>query len=102
VAGGSAQLVTQLLKLLWLSQSEVYELRASARLFSTRLRTPLLLRIGILVLGAILSPPLASPGVAAGVVFAVALTGEWLGRWLFFVSVVPKNAAASFIRGSAA
>ena len=26
----------------------------------------------------------------------VALAGEWLGRWLFFVSVVPKNVAAAF------
>jgi len=26
----------------------------------------------------------------------LALTGEWLGRWLFFVTVVPKNMAAAF------
>ena len=24
------------------------------------------------------------------------LAGEWLGRWLFFVSVVPKSIAAAF------
>jgi DMSO reductase anchor subunit len=99
VAGGVAQLVTQMLKLLWLSQSEAFELRASARLLSTRLRTPLLVRLSILVLGAILCPPVASNGVAAVAVFAAVLVGEWLGRWLFFVSVVPKMAAASFIRG---
>jgi hypothetical protein len=28
--------------------------------------------------------------------FAAALAGEWLGRYLFFVSVVPKNMAAGF------
>jgi hypothetical protein len=30
--------------------------------------------------------------------FVVALAGELLSRYLFFVSVVPKNMAASFFR----
>ena len=29
----------------------------------------------------------------------LALAGEWLGRYLFFVSVVPKNIAAAFTSG---
>jgi hypothetical protein len=33
------------------------------------------------------------------VAFAAALAGEWLGRYLFFVSVVPKNMAAGFAAG---
>src|ERR1022692_4266738 len=41
-----------------------------------------------------------APGVRGGLAaigaFAAALAGEWLGRWLFFVSVVPKNTAAAF------
>jgi DMSO reductase anchor subunit len=28
--------------------------------------------------------------------FLLALAGEFTGRWLFFVSVVPKNMAAAF------
>ena len=41
--------------------------------------------------------PLASDSRAAILVALVlALAGEWLGRWLFFVSVVPKNIAAAF------
>ena len=32
----------------------------------------------------------------------LALAGELLGRYLFFVSVVPKNMAASFFSGRAA
>ena len=32
----------------------------------------------------------------------LALAGEWLGRWLFFVSVVPKNVAAAFTAGKEA
>jgi len=30
------------------------------------------------------------------------MAGEFLGRYLFFVSVVPKNIAASFFAGRAA
>jgi hypothetical protein len=33
------------------------------------------------------------------VAFGAALAGEWLGRYLFFVSVVPKNIAAAFTSG---
>ena len=48
--------------------------------------------------------PLASDALPASVAaFASALAGEWLGRWLFFVSVVPKNMAAGvFGAGKAA
>lgn len=96
VAGGMAQLAVQLLKLVWLSNSETFELRASARLLTGRLRNALMARIAILVVGSILVPSI-SPAVA----FAIALLGEWLGRWLFFVSVVPKNSPAAFVRGVA-
>jgi hypothetical protein len=33
------------------------------------------------------------------VAFPMALAGEWLGRYLFFVSVVPKSIAAAFTSG---
>jgi hypothetical protein len=36
---------------------------------------------------------LAAPAAYA---LAAALAAEWLGRWLFFVSVVPKNMALAF------
>jgi len=32
-----------------------------------------------------------------GLALAVALSGEILGRYLFFVSVVPKNMAAPYV-----
>jgi formate dehydrogenase iron-sulfur subunit len=95
IAGGAAQLVTQTLKFLWLSRSETFELRASALLLSGRLKNFLLLRMGALILAGIALPLLSSP-VAAGAALAIALAGEWLGRWLFFVSVVPKSMAAAF------
>jgi hypothetical protein len=57
----------------------------------------LLLRSGLLILGGIILP-LQSQGVA-GLAAALALSffGEILGRYLFFVSVVPKNMAASYL-----
>lgn len=94
-AGGLAQLITQALKFLWLSQSEVFELRASSLLLAGRLRRAFLARLGILVAAVSLSL-MTAPGWMAAGVLALALAGEWLGRWLFFVSVVPKNIAAAF------
>ena len=35
--------------------------------------------------------------VIAAVAFAASLGLEILGRWLFFVSVVPKNMASSYL-----
>jgi DMSO reductase iron-sulfur subunit len=103
VAGAGAQLLTQALKFLWLSQSETFELRASSLLLSGRLRVAFLVRQGILILAGILAPIVfAAPTPALAVAFALTLAGEWLGRWLFFVSVVPKNMAAAFSAGKAA
>ena len=99
-AGASAQLLTQTLKFLWLSQSDVFELRASGRLLSGMLRNFYLLRLALLVAAGI-AMPLAMPG-AAPIAFGLALFGEFLGRWLFFVSVVPKNIGAAFVRAEAA
>lgn len=96
VGGASVQLLTQTLKFLWLSQSETFELRASSLLLSGRLRRLFLLRLGILIAAGIIGPLLAPAGLVSIAMLIVALTGEWLGRWLFFVSVVPKNMAVSF------
>lgn len=96
VAGSAAQLLIQALKFLWLSQSEVFELRASSLLLSLRFRAAFLTRLGLLALVGGAAPLAASYAPAIAPVFALALAGEWLGRWLFFVTVVPKNMAAAF------
>jgi len=94
--GAAAQLLTAALKFFWLSQAELFELRASARLLSGRLRGFFLSRLALLVAGGLVIP-LAWNGRAAAIgAFAAVLAGEWLGRWLFFVSVVPKTMAAAF------
>jgi DMSO reductase anchor subunit len=96
VAGGSAQLLTQTLKFLWLARSETFELRASSLLLSGRLRRAFLIRLALLVLAGVVLPLVSASLVASVAAVVLALFGEWLGRYLFFVSVVPKNMAAGF------
>ena len=98
-AGAAAQLGTQLLKFLWLSRSDVFELRASSLLLSGRLQNLFVTRLALLVVAGILMPLLAPSGLAITLGFVLTLAGEWLGRYLFFVSVVPKNMAAAFTAG---
>jgi formate dehydrogenase iron-sulfur subunit len=97
VLGGSAQLLTQVLKFLWLSRSEQFELRASALLLSGRLKKAFLIRLGLLVVSGIVLPLVMESQLAAMATVLLALIGECFGRWLFFVSVVPKNMAAGFM-----
>jgi len=96
VAGGAVQLITQTVKFLWLSRSEEFELRASALLLSGRLYRPFLIRLAILIVAGIVLPLVATGAAAHIATLLLALAGEWLGRWLFFVSVVPKNLGAAF------
>jgi DMSO reductase iron-sulfur subunit len=91
-AAGAAQLLNQLLKLLALAGSDEFELRASARLLTGELRNLLLARIGLLLAGGIVLPLVHAPALA----FILALAGETLSRYLFFVSVVPKSVASTF------
>jgi len=99
IAGASGQLIVQLLKFLWLSRSEVFELRASSLLLSGRLQNLFLTRLAVLALAGVLVPLVATRGGITAATFTAALAGEWLGRYLFFVSVVPKNIAAAFTSG---
>jgi formate dehydrogenase iron-sulfur subunit len=82
-----------------LSRSEVFELRASSLLLSGRLRNLFLTRLAVLLVAGVLLPLVSTDGWIVSVAFALALAGEWLGRYLFFVSVVPKNIAAAFTSG---
>ncbi|MGH9630896.1 MAG: dimethyl sulfoxide reductase anchor subunit family protein, partial [Bryobacteraceae bacterium] len=97
-SGAALQMCCQASKFLWLTRSEEFELMASARLLSNDLEKLFILRFILLIAGGILLPLLEHPVPA----LALSLAGELLGRYLFFVSVVPKNMAASFFAGSAA
>jgi formate dehydrogenase iron-sulfur subunit len=100
VIGASAQLLTAVVKVLWLSRSEAFELRASALLLSGRLRRWFVLRLGLLVAAGVALPLVVHSTGPARAALALALAGECVGRWLFFVSVIPKSMAAGFISES--
>jgi DMSO reductase anchor subunit len=96
IAGAALQLVTQILKFFWMTRSEVFELRASSLLLTGRLQKLFLARLGVLVSAGLILPWNAASGWNLWAIFLLVLAGEWLGRYLFFVSVVPKNVAAAF------
>jgi len=97
VIAAAAQLLNLASKFLWLTRSEVFELQASARLLSTTLAPGLQLRAILLISGGIVLPLLTRGRVGALIALTVVLAGELLGRYLFFVSVVPKNMAATYL-----
>ena len=96
VAAASAQLLNQSLRFLWLIASDTFELQASARLLSTTLAKTFLLRAALLFAGGI-ALPLLGIGVLRFAALALAFAGEIVGRYLFYVSVVPKNIAAPYL-----
>jgi DMSO reductase iron-sulfur subunit len=87
------QLLNQLVKLLRLVRSDEFELLASARLLSQDLKTVLIARLALLVVGGI-GLTLAGFAIPA---LLLALAGELAGRYLFFVSVVPRNMALPWL-----
>jgi len=97
-----AQLVTVALGLFRLSASDAVELRASSLLLATTLSTWLVLRGGLLALGAIAIPLYTQNHAALSIAFGAALLGETLGRYLFFVSAIPKHMTAPYFVGEAA
>src|SRR5690606_26527967 len=122
-----AQLVLAALRFFRCTASDSLELRGTARLLSTVLSPHLLARAVLLALGAVVLPLLAfgfptlaavapaadaglagiaastgsgvaqTGGLVAVAAFALALAAEMLGRYLFFVSVVPKHLAAPYV-----
>lgn len=103
--GGVAGLVVmlqQIVKMLWLSHSEAFELRAAGTLLAKNLRPLFLLRAaGLLLLALYFAHSQKMTLLAVAGAYAVSLAVEIAGRWLFFVSVVPKNMATSYLRGAA-
>lgn len=96
VVAASAQLLNQALRFLWLIASDCFELQASARLLSTTLGKTFLLRGALLLAGGI-ALPLWGSGLAHFAALPLVATGEIAGRYLFYVSVVPKNIASSYL-----
>ena len=60
------------------------------------------LRNVLLALGAIALPLFTSQAMALWLAFVLALAAETIGRYLFFVSAVPKHLAAPYLGSEAA
>jgi DMSO reductase anchor subunit len=99
VVAAATQLLNQALKFLWLTASDSFELQASARLLSTTLARQFLLRGALLLAGGI-ALPLVVSRLAWIVALLMAFSGEIVSRYLFYVSVVPKNIAAPYLASS--
>jgi DMSO reductase iron-sulfur subunit len=78
------------------SASASVELRGRAKLLATVLRVPSRLRVACLLLGGIALPLIGSTTAAALAALVVVTVGELLGRYLFFVSAVPKHLTAAY------
>jgi len=96
-AAAGLQLLNLAIKFFWLVGSDTVELKASARLLCTQLRSLLLVRTALLIVGGIILPLQSRSLAGLDAALALAFSGEILGRYLFFVSVVPKNMAASYL-----
>ena len=92
----------QFAKLLWLALSKEFEVHGSLLLLATVLHGRYMLRLGGLLLLSLLLFRFEAGPVAAACLFAASLALEILGRWLFFVSVVPKNMAAGYLHAQEA
>lgn len=88
-------------KLLWLARSSRQELCGTWQLLSTLLFNKLLLRAGLLTVGLWLAISGQSFWVRT-LALTMLVTQELLGRYLFFVSVVPTNIASGFLSQEAA
>jgi DMSO reductase anchor subunit/ferredoxin len=97
-----AQIVVLATKFFNLSGSDVIELKASSKLLATTFRRHLIARGVLLALGAIALPLFTSQPAVLWVAFALALASETTGRYLFFVSAVPKHLAAPYLGSEAA
>jgi DMSO reductase anchor subunit/ferredoxin len=101
-AMAAGQFLLLALRFLRCIASDSLELKGTARLLSTVLRNTLLVRGVLLALGAVVLPLLiggsgSAPAAVMVLALALALGGEIVGRYLFFVSVVPKHMVAPYV-----
>jgi formate dehydrogenase iron-sulfur subunit len=89
-----AQFVLLAVRFLRCIASDSLELKGTARLLSTVLAKHLVARGVLLAAGAIVLPLIVAPPAIA---LALAVGAEVLGRYLFFVSVVPKHMATPYV-----
>ena len=97
VAMSGAQLLLVALRFVRLVATDSIELKGTARLLSTTFKPHFMARALLLGAGGIVLPLVATGRVMPWAAFALALAGEIVGRYLFFVSVVPKHMATPYL-----
>jgi len=101
VSGFVLVLLATGVKLMRLAYSRVHELHRSWRLFATVFANHLLIRLLLPCAGIVLAPFAASAWVRIAIALLM-ITGEFIGRYLFFVTVVPTNMAREYLAQEAA
>jgi len=101
ILAGIATIVTMGIKIVWLARSAAHERRGAYTLLFTVLSNLLMLRI-LLLSGALLLVPFAQSRWMALPVALLLIAGEFISRYLFFVSVVPSNIATEYLYVEAA
>jgi formate dehydrogenase iron-sulfur subunit len=97
-----AQFVVLALTFFRLSGADTVELQASSRLLATTLRRPFITRGVLLAVGAVALPLFTANVSILWTALVLALAGEIVGRYLFFVSAVPKHPASPYLGSEAA
>ncbi len=89
------------LRIVWLARSEVHERSSACSLLFTVLGNHLLGRFLLTSAGLLMLFFAHTPGVAVAAALLL-MAGEFAGRYLFFVSVVPTNIATEYLAVEAA
>jgi len=97
VAMSGAQLLLVAFRFVRLVATDSVELKGTARLLSTTFMPQFMARALLLGAGGIVLPLVATGRVMPWAAFALALASEIVGRYLFFVSVVPKHMATPYL-----
>ena len=92
-----AQLLLVAVRFLRLIAIDSIELRGTAHLLSTTLKPQFIGRTVLLALGGVVLPLATMDGALMWAALVLALGGEIAGRYLFFVSVVPKHMTTPYL-----
>jgi DMSO reductase anchor subunit len=92
-----AQLLLVALRFVRFVAADAIELKGTARLLSTTLKPQFMARGLLLGIGGVMLPLVGTGLVLSWMAFALALAAEIVGRYLFFVSVVPTHMATPYL-----
>jgi formate dehydrogenase iron-sulfur subunit len=101
IYAGLATVLVGGLKIVWLARSQVHELQGAFSLLFAALSHRVFLRFLMLSTGLLLLPFAQTSWTAVPVALAL-IAGEFMSRYLFFVSVVPTNIATEYLLAEAA